>query len=178
MTCPVCFQDKCQVCTMAGIWNMSAIVAMTRDGLLSVSGRLPWACPADMGRFRALTLGKRVIMGRKTWDSLPHAPLKGRSNLILSRSAHDLPGAQVAREAENLHYGIVIGGAEVYRLLTERCKYLFLTTIPDSLLTSNLTGAKVLFPREVLIDFQDARNLISSVTVDGVLYQTWRHRGR
>ena len=180
--CTGCFKaepergrDLCQLCAMAGIWNLSAIVAMTRGGLLSVGQHMPWSCPQDMGRFRAVTRGKRVIMGKRTWDALPTAPLKDRKNVVLSRTAHDLPGAQVVSETDSMHYGLVMGGAEVYRLMLERCKYLFVTWIPDGLCQAK-AGRKTLFPLDLMALFP---HMISTHTgADQVVFETRRNYGR
>jgi dihydrofolate reductase len=180
--CTGCFKaepergrDLCQLCDKAGVWNLSAIVAMTRDGLLAVGSHMPWSCPQDMGRFRAVTRGKRVIMGRKTWDALPTAPLKDRSNVVVSRTAHDLTGAQVVSETDSMHYGLVMGGAEIYRLMMDRCKYLFVTWIPDGLCQAK-TGPKVLFPLDLMALFP--HTIVTHTGADQVQYETRRNSGR
>lgn len=61
------------------------IAALDRGRVIGIEGRLPWSLPLDLRRFKALTLGKPVVMGRKTWESLPRRPLPGRRNLVLSR---------------------------------------------------------------------------------------------
>ena len=99
--------------------------AQSSDRYIGVAGGLPWRLPEDMARFRTLTQGSPVVMGRATWDSLPERfrPLPGRDNVVLSRRAGDgeLPGARVARDTEGalaLAAGAsrvwVIGGAQVY----------------------------------------------------------------
>ncbi len=191
--CAGCFKaepergrDLCQLCDKAGIWNLSGIVAMTRDGLLSVGSHMPWSCPQDMGRFRAVTRGKRVIMGRKTWDALPTAPLKDRKNVVVSRTAHDLTGvqvrtahdlagAQVVSETDSMHYGLVMGGAEIYRLMMDRLKYLFVTWIPDGLCQAK-TGPKVLFPMDLMALFPHV--IVTHTGADQVQYETRRNHSR
>lgn len=103
------------------------IAAVARNGVIGVQGNLPWHLPADLKRFKALTLGRPVIMGRKTWGSLPRKPLPDRTNIVLSRSAGTtalfptpdfvLPSlnkalALVYRAKE--HEVFVIGGAQIY----------------------------------------------------------------
>jgi dihydrofolate reductase len=84
-------------------------------------GTLPWHLPADLKRFKALTMGKPMIMGRKTFESFP-APLPGRRHIVLTRDeAWRAAGAEIARspdEALRLAGGdaMVIGGAEIFRL--------------------------------------------------------------
>ncbi|MBP2300397.1 dihydrofolate reductase [Azospirillum picis] len=67
--------------------RISLVVAAAENGVIGRDGGLPWHLPGDLKRFRELTLGKPVLMGRRTWESLPRRPLPGRDNLVLSRSA-------------------------------------------------------------------------------------------
>ena len=76
---------------------LTLVVAMAENGVIGNKGALPWRIPEDLKRFKALTLGKPCIMGRKTWDSLPKKPLPGRTNIVLTRdSAFRAEGAEVA----------------------------------------------------------------------------------
>lgn len=113
------------------------IAAMGRKRELGANNQLLWHIPEDMAHFKALTLGKPVLMGRKTWDSLPprFRPLPGRRNLVLTRGA-PLAGAETVRsldEALQLCAGEpelwVIGGAEVYALALPRATRLELTEV-------------------------------------------------
>ena len=96
------------------------VVAAARNGVIGKDGAIPWRLPEDMRRFKALTLGHTVVMGRKTWDSLPpkNRPLPGRRNLVVTRdAAWRADGAERAALDETLAGGdiFVIGGAEIYR---------------------------------------------------------------
>jgi dihydrofolate reductase len=118
-------------------------VARARNGVIGRSGGLPWRLATDLKRFRALTLGKPVIMGRKTWDSLPRRPLPRRLNLVLSRQAEfEAAGAvacdnfaealELAREqaAEDGQDEVcVIGGADLFALALPRAKRIYLTEV-------------------------------------------------
>lgn len=103
--------------------SVTAILARADNGTIGRDGALPWRIPADLKRFKALTLGKPMLMGRKTFDSLGK-PLPGRRHIVLTRS-HDwsAEGAEVAHSAEAALALAgdgdvsVIGGAEVYRLM-------------------------------------------------------------
>lgn len=106
---------------------LSLIVAMNEFGLMGQDGDLPWPpMPNDMKRFREKTRGKRVIMGRKTWDSLPSKfrPLPDRENWVISRDPNlVLPGAVVCNSFESARASVpeneeavVIGGAQIYAL--------------------------------------------------------------
>jgi dihydrofolate reductase len=79
--------------------SLTLIAAVARNGVIGVDNRLPWRLPADLKRFKESTLGHTVIMGRKTWESLPASfrPLPGRTNIVVSRnpSAIGLPEGTV-----------------------------------------------------------------------------------
>ena len=72
-------------------------VAVSRNGVIGYRGGLPWRLPSDLKRFRSMTMGKPIIMGRKTWESLPHKPLPGRENIVITRQrGYRTDGAHVA----------------------------------------------------------------------------------
>jgi len=118
-------------------------VARARNGVIGRGGDLPWRLSSDLKMFKALTLGKPVIMGRKTWDSLPKAPLPGRMNLVLSRDGSFEPhGAlvfedfsealSVAREQageDGVEEVCVIGGAALFALALPKARRLYLTEV-------------------------------------------------
>ena len=115
---------------------ISLIAAMGKDRVIGIDNRLPWRLPADMKHFRALTMGKPVLMGRKTFDSIGK-PLPGRTNIVVSQDPDFHPeGVTVARSiAEALTAGrdaeeiMVIGGASFYAQLLPRAQRLYLTEI-------------------------------------------------
>ncbi len=98
------------------------VLARADNGVIGRDGALPWRLPADLKRFKALTLGHPMIMGRKTFDSLPGL-LPGRRHIVLTRDPHWRgQGAEVASDMEgalalaDAPVVMVIGGAEIYRL--------------------------------------------------------------
>jgi dihydrofolate reductase len=98
--------------------SVTLILAAADNGVIGKDGAIPWRIADDMKRFKALTLGKRVVMGRKTWDSLPKKPLPGRDNVVVTReAAWRGEGAIRAASLEVALAGevMVIGGAEIYR---------------------------------------------------------------
>jgi dihydrofolate reductase len=116
---------------------ISFVVAVARNGVIGREGGLPWHISSDLKRFKEITMGKPVIMGRKTWDSLPRKPLPGRRNIVITRQP-DFPaeGAEVVatpEEALSLCAGApevaVIGGGEVYRLFWPMVDRLYLTEV-------------------------------------------------
>ncbi|KQT13614.1 dihydrofolate reductase [Ramlibacter sp. Leaf400] len=105
--------------------ELGLVYARSRNGVIGKDNQLPWRLPEDMAHFKAVTMGCPVIMGRKTWDSLPpkFRPLPGRRNVVVSRQAQwNEPGAERAASLEDaiaLCAGAprvwVTGGAEIYR---------------------------------------------------------------
>src|SRR5690242_5300711 len=99
---------------------ITLIVARAQNGVIGREGKLPWHIPADLKRFKALTMGSAMVMGRKTFDSLPGL-LPGRRHIVLTRDRYwSAEGAEVAHTVEqalDLAGGeriSVIGGAEVF----------------------------------------------------------------
>jgi dihydrofolate reductase len=118
-------------------------VARGRNGVIGVDGDLPWKLKSDMALFRATTLGKPVIMGRKTWDSLSLKPLPKRTNIVLSRDGSFEPkgaivcedfgeAVQIAREQadeDGVEEFCVIGGAALFALALPKARRIYLTEV-------------------------------------------------
>jgi len=118
------------------------VVAVAQNGVIGRDGDLPWRLPSDLKRFKQLTLGKPVVMGRKTWDSIGR-PLPGRPNIVVTRDASfAAPGATVVssldeglavaqREAEALGVDeiCVIGGGQIYAQVFDRADILHVTRV-------------------------------------------------
>jgi len=99
---------------------ITLIVARASNGVIGRDGKLPWHLPADLKHFRALTMGKPMIMGRKTFESLPGL-LPGRRHIVLTRGGWSAAGVEVARDIDDAlalagDEAFVIGGAEVFAL--------------------------------------------------------------
>jgi len=119
------------------------VVAIAENGIIGAGNAIPWRLKSDMARFKALTIGKPVIMGRKTFESLPRRPLPGRTNIVITRdAAYRAAGAVVttsALDAEAVARGdalrrsvteiAVIGGAEIYRQWLDRADRLEITEV-------------------------------------------------
>jgi dihydrofolate reductase len=116
--------------------HLSLIAAVAANGVIGNRGALPWRLPDDMARFRELTLGHAVIMGRSTFESLGR-PLKRRRNVVLSRNdglqidgcivVHSVESARKAVEGDDEAF--VIGGAAVYSLFLPTADRLYITWI-------------------------------------------------
>lgn len=115
------------------IW---AVVAMGRNGEIGFNGDMPWHLPEDLKHFKQLTLGHPVIMGRKTWLSIPGRPLPGRRNIVLTRIGLEADGAECVgslNEAIALcpppEIPVIIGGGSVYAEALELITRLYVTRI-------------------------------------------------
>lgn len=123
--------------------TITLIAAIASDGAIGRHGDLLWHIPADLRHFKELTLGAPVIMGRKTWESLPKRPLPGRQNIIVtSRTDYPAPGAHTApsladavcmSDSDNV---FIIGGGSIYKEAIPHADTLELTridsTVPDA----------------------------------------------
>jgi dihydrofolate reductase len=112
--------------------SLTLILAMAENGVIGKDGLIPWRIPEDLKRFKALTLGKPVIMGRKTWDSLPRKPLPERRNIVVTRKEDwQAAGAETLAldEALKLENAMVIGGAEIYRAALPNADRIELTEV-------------------------------------------------
>ncbi|MFP4529932.1 MAG: dihydrofolate reductase [Halodesulfurarchaeum sp.] len=125
--------------------KLAIVVAVAENGVIGDAGGMPWHYPADLARFKELTMGHPVIMGRRTYESIVDRlaePLPGRLNVVLSTSDLDLPEGAV--QAESVEEAIelagktgpetayVVGGASVYEQFLPEADRLYLTEIPET----------------------------------------------
>ncbi len=118
---------------------ISLVYASSRNGIIGRDGGLPWKVSGDLKNFKAVTMGKPVIMGRKTWDSLPRKPLPGRLNIVVSRNKDlEAEGAVVVSttgaaldlaKALKPEEVCVIGGVEIFRQMLPLATRVYLTVI-------------------------------------------------
>jgi dihydrofolate reductase/thymidylate synthase len=131
--------------------KFEVVVAMDQDRCIGKDGSLPWHLPGELKHFRALTTKtgdvarkNAVVMGRKTWESIPdnRRPLSGRHNIVLSRTLDTAAGATIARSLEqalqiaaqlDAEHCFVIGGGQIYENAIEHgdCEILYLTQIEN-----------------------------------------------
>jgi dihydrofolate reductase len=161
------------------------IAALAENRVIGRDNQLPWHLPADLKHFKALTLGKPIIMGRKTWDSLGR-PLPGRLNVVVSRQPGLLlEGAEVfatleaaleraeawaqANGAEEL---MLIGGAQLYELGLARAERLYLTRVGLS------PEGDAYFPALDLARWQQSASTAHAATPETPAYtfETWARR--
>lgn len=119
---------------------MTLILVMDNDCAIGRGGGLLCRLPADMKRFREITGGSAVVMGRKTYESFPKRPLPDRRNIVLSRSAGAIGGAEVFDDVDKLlgylktldEPVFVIGGGEIYRELEQYCDEALITRVYEN----------------------------------------------
>jgi dihydrofolate reductase len=115
---------------------ISIIVAVAENGVIGAGNRLPWHLPDDLRRFKALSMAKPVVMGRRTFDSIGK-PLPGRTNIVVSRQPGlTIAGAVVASSldaalaaAGDVPEIVIIGGAEIFREVLPRTDTIHLTRV-------------------------------------------------
>lgn len=150
--------------------QIALVVARGSNGVIGRDGNLPWRIRSDLQRFKALTIGKPCIMGRKTWESLPLRPLPGRLNLVLTKdeSYHESEKAKgcvvvtsldealsMAREQaadDEVNEICIIGGAAIFEAALPRAKRLYITEVDAA------PDGDVLFPAFNEADWTETLN--------------------
>lgn len=117
--------------------RIHVIVAAAENGVIGRDGAMPWRIPEDLKRFKALTMGSPMIMGRKTWDSIGR-PLPGRESVVVTRQKTAIPGATVVHSidealehcrARGVSDCFVVGGGEIYAQALPRADVVHLTRV-------------------------------------------------
>jgi dihydrofolate reductase len=117
---------------------MKAIVAMTRKRVIGKNNQIPWRLRGEQKWFKEVTMGHSILMGRKTFESIGK-PLPGRHNLVVTRTG-SFAGVELIRDLQAFDPGLyeadgkevfVIGGAEIYRALLDRCETIYVTIVKE-----------------------------------------------
>ncbi|WP_042198556.1 dihydrofolate reductase [Paenibacillus camerounensis] len=119
--------------------SITMIWAMAENDVIGKDNDMPWHLPLDFAYFKEQTLGKRMLMGRKTWESLGSKPLKGRTSIVITRDTSFAPeGAEVIHSLEEaVAEGrkddelMIIGGAEIYGMMLPYADKLLVTRIHE-----------------------------------------------
>ena len=157
---------------------ISIVVAMARNRTIGVNNTLPWRCPEDLKRFKSLTMGHHMIMGRKTFDSIGK-PLPGRITVVVTRNENlHIEGCVMAHSLENAiadcaadHEIFIVGGAELYALSLPLANKLYITHVQK-----NVTG-DAHFPEFDQAEWQEltrekrTQEMPESLEYDFVTYQ-------
>lgn len=148
-----------------------AIAAVSKNGVIGRDNDIPWDESADMKFFRETTMGEPVIMGRRTWESLPSG-LDGRLTVVLSERTHNYGDVHATSIEEakdvvaNYDTAFVAGGEHVYRQMLNDCNRLVLTRIPEEF------KGDAIFPEYPPEDFE--WELYKEKTCQGLKFQEWR----
>ena len=149
------------------------LVAVSPEGIIGKDNSIPWHYSADLKRFKRLTLGKTVIMGRKTWESLPVKPLPDRRNIVITRSSLDdvecfpcIDGALATCEGDVWF----IGGAGIYQEALGKADIIDMTLVPDNVSGEGCVG----FPK--IGDEWDAGPVEELETDGNLKHQTYTRR--
>ena len=140
--------------------KISIVVAMAANRVIGRDNQLPWHLPADLKHFKQTTMGKPILMGRKTWESIGR-PLPGRTNIVITRDEnYDAPGCVVVHSIEAALQAeaqqdevMVIGGAEFYRQVLPRTDRIYLTRINEDF------EGDTLFPELDSSEWQEAEHV-------------------
>jgi dihydrofolate reductase len=126
--------------------HIALFIAIAENGVIGHDNKLPWRLSGDMAYLKRMTMGKPIVMGRKTWESFPKRPLPGRPNLVVTRNAgFDAPGAEtfisvdaaldrakVLAQQSGVDEIMVLGGAQIYRAVLPRATRIYLTEVHAS----------------------------------------------
>ena len=149
------------------------LVAVSPEGIIGKDNSIPWHYSADLKRFKRLTLGKTVIMGRRTWESLPVKPLPDRRNIVITRSSlDDVECFSSIDDALATCEGDVwfIGGAGIYQEALGKADIIDMTLVPDNVSGEGCVG----FPK--IGDEWDAGPVKELETDRNLKHQTYTRR--
>jgi dihydrofolate reductase len=140
--------------------KISIVVAMAANRVIGRDNQLPWHLPADLKHFKETTMGKPILMGRKTWESIGR-PLPGRTNIVITRDEnYDAPGCVVVHSIEAALQAaakqdevMIIGGAEFYRQVLPQTDSIYLTRINEDF------EGDTLFPELDSSEWQEAERI-------------------
>ena len=137
---------------------LSLIVAMNAARVIGYENHLPWRLPADLKHFRQVTMGKAVIMGRKTYESIGK-PLEGRVNIVLSRHVSKIAGCEVVPDLAHAlalcagqEESFIIGGSSIYSLSFSQVQRLYITWVDGEFQGDSY------FPEFPLAEWQEVRS--------------------
>jgi len=118
------------------VQKISIIVAMSNNNVIGINNTLPWHIPQDLKRFKSLTMGNPIVMGRKTFDSIGR-PLPGRKNIVITRNEDSIiEGVEIVNSINSLlalikdeEHVFVIGGEQIYKIFLDHATHLYVTEV-------------------------------------------------
>lgn len=152
------------------------IFACDQDGVIGRNGDLPWRQSTDLKFFKKTTLGTTVVMGRKTWDSLPF-PLPGRRNIVISRSQREdvevmsIEEVKMLSEQENL---FIIGGGEIYSAFMPFCDTIYRTIIKTEVRDGDTYAPNINEEEFQLVESQEV--MATNNDDFDMIFQTWQRK--
>ena len=153
---------------------LGAIWAQSLDGVIGDGSEMPWHLPEDLKHFKETTLGSPIIMGRRTWESLPVKPLPGRKNIVLSSREDGAwsDGASVCRDIPDLESDAwILGGAQVYEATLDEVDVIERTLIdvhPD------LPASRAVYAPRIDADFECVADGDWKASTSGLRYKFQR----
>ena len=151
------------------------IWAQDRNGGIGKKGNLPWHISEDLKNFKRLTLGSAILMGRKTWDSLPFKPLPKRRNIVLS--SKNVPNVECYNsvkacieklDGDGIDKLFIIGGSTVYRNFIQLADELHITQVDE-----DTEGIDTYFPASMVKIREEFEKIAESRLTDDALYTHW-----
>jgi dihydrofolate reductase len=117
--------------------TIGLLVAVSPENVIGLNGKIPWRHPGDQRRFKRITMGTTIVMGRLTWESLDKKPLPGRRNLVLT--SQPIAGAECFRDLVSALIACTgdvwfVGGAKVYEEAMDHADLIDVTYVPDHVL--------------------------------------------
>ena len=156
--------------------KLHLIWAQDQNGGIGVNGELPWHVSEDLKQFKQLTLNSTIIMGRKTWDSLPVRPLSQRNNIVLSSTNqsnattyHSLEECLDALKKQEIDNVFIIGGRSIYKLFFHLADYLHISFI--NLKNKNINE---FFPFDISIIKNEFKKIEEKNLSENALYTYWQ----
>lgn len=139
--------------------SVNIIVAMSPNHAIGSNGLLPWHLPEDLVRFKQITFGHTIIMGRRTFESLPNGALPGRRNIVISHNAYTFENCEIFPSLENALRScegegdvFIIGGESIYRQALPLAKKLYITLVDE-----NPKFADTFFPEFEIKDWMETK---------------------
>lgn len=164
--------------------QLSIVVAVAEDRAIGRNGVLPWRLPSDLQYFKEQTMGKPVIMGRRTWEERKGKPLKGRLNIVLSHTLKEVPEGMVicgdldealtAAEMRDFGQAAVIGGASLFAEAVPKADVLHITRVH-----TRVPDADTFFPEVDLTPFElawEERHQADEKNEHDYTFQRWERK--
>lgn len=159
---------------------ISLFVAASTNNVIGAGGKLPWKIADDLKRFKRLTVGKPIVMGRLTWDSIGR-PLPGRKNIIITRQpGFTAPGCEVVetpaaalRAAADAEEVMIIGGSQIYELFLPQARRLYLTRVHAELDGDAFFPAVDETAWKLVESESHAANDVNEFAFDFLTYERW-----